>query len=65
MNTSVGLYVLSEEFGEDDLLGKKFGADGEVRCLILAAAAEEARKEKKDNAEPQRTLSRRRGEVHD
>jgi hypothetical protein len=65
VNASAGLYVLSEEFGEDDLLGKKLGADGEVGCLILAAAVEEARKEKKDNAEPQKTLSRRRGEVHD
>ena len=65
MNAGTGFDVLSKEFGEDYLLGKKFGADGEVRCLILAAAAEEARKEKKDNAEPQRTLSRRRGEVHD
>jgi hypothetical protein len=65
VNASAGLYVLSEEFGEDNLLGKKLGADGEVGCLILAAAAEEARKEKKDNVEPQKTLSRRRGEVHD
>ena len=55
MNTSVGLYVLSEEFGEDDLLGKKFGANGEVRLLILAAAAEERWKKEKDNAEAQRT----------
>jgi hypothetical protein len=65
VNAGPGLDVLSEEFGEDDLLGKKFGANGEVGFFVPAAAVEEARKEKKDNAEPQRTLSRRRGEVHD
>ena len=66
MSAGAGFYVLSEEFGEDDLLGKEFGADGQVPFLIRAASAEETREKEKDNAEAQRTLSRRRGdEVHD
>ncbi len=65
MNAGAGFDVLSKEFGEDYLLGKKFGADGEVGSLILAAAAEEGGKKKKDNAKAQRTQSRRRGKVHD
>ena len=64
MNAGAGFDVLSEEFGEDYLLGKKFGADGEVGSLILAAAAEQAGKKEKDNAEAQRTRSERREEVH-
>ena len=64
MNASAGFDVLSKEFGEDYLLGKKFGADGDVGSLILAAAEEGGKKEK-DNAEAQRTRSERREEVHD
>ena len=30
MNTSAGLDVLGEEFGEDDLFGKKFRADHDL-----------------------------------
>jgi len=65
VNAGAGFDVLSKEFGEDYLLGKKFGADGEVRSLILAAAADEGSKHEKDNAEAQRTRSERREEVHD
>jgi hypothetical protein len=64
VNAGAGFDVLSQEFREDYLLGKKFGADGEVRLLIPAAAAEKARKKEKYNAEAQRTQSERR-EEHD
>ena len=43
-----GFDVLGEELREDDLLGEKFGADGEVWLLRLAAGQ---RKEIKDGKE--------------
>jgi hypothetical protein len=65
--------VLGEQFGEDDLLGEKLGADGKPGLLTLAAATQNARKKKeKDNApfdaqgkEAQRTRSEREEEWHD
>jgi hypothetical protein len=65
VNAGAGFDVLSKEFGEDYLLGKKFGADGEVRSLILAAAAEKGWKKEKDNGEAERTRSERSEKVHD
>src|SRR4029077_19139854 len=48
VDASAGFDVLGEELREDDLLGEKFGADGEVGLLRFAAGQ---RKEIKDGKE--------------
>jgi hypothetical protein len=48
VNASAGFDVLGEELREDNLLGEKFRADGDVRLLRLAAGQ---RKEVKDGKE--------------
>ena len=46
VDASAGFNVLGEEFGEDDLLGKKFRANGDVRLRGLAAGGKEVREVK-------------------
>jgi hypothetical protein len=37
MNSRTRFNVLRQEFGEDYLLGKEFGPDGQVRWFVAAA----------------------------